>query len=298
MEIGMYDDAEYPKYPRHPGKVTDRASMRKMIDGYDTGVRYVDDQIGRMVNQLKAAGVYEETAIIISADHGENLGELGIYAEHGTADEYTCHIPFIVKWPGGRQGAVDTNLQYNLDWAPTLMDLLGKPKPDIWDGQSFADAIKVNSLSSPAAVRDQLVISQCCHVCQRSVRWENWLYIRTYHDGFRLFAQEMLFDLTADPHEEHDLALSHPEVCREGAWRLMRWHDDQMQKVAEKYPNDAGDPLWTVISEGGPYHALLDERSPLPKYLKRLEATGRADGAAKLREKYSRQLERIREPRV
>ncbi len=299
MEIWMYTDFETPKYPRHPGKVTNLASMRKMIDGYDTGVRYVDDQIARIVGQLKAAGVYEDTAIIISADHGENLGELGIYGEHGTADEYTCHIPLIVKWPGGRKGAVESDLHYNLDLAPTLMDLLGigKNKPDIWDGQSFAGSIKDGSASSSPARREDLVVSQCCHVCQRSVRFGQWLYIRTYHDGFRLFPQEMLFDLVADPHEEHNLADSKPDVCREGAWRLMRWHDQQMQKIAEHFPGDSGDPLWTVVSEGGPAHALHDERSPLPKYLKRLEATGRADGAEQLRAKYDRFLERARAPR-
>lgn len=45
----------------------------------------------------------EDTAILISADHGESLGELGIYSEHGTADEATCRIPMIVRWPGARR---------------------------------------------------------------------------------------------------------------------------------------------------------------------------------------------------
>ena len=78
----------------------------------------------RVVAILKQAGVYEETAIIISSDHGENFGELGIYAEHGTADNITCRIPMIIKWPGGAKGTVADGLHYNLDWGPTLMDLL------------------------------------------------------------------------------------------------------------------------------------------------------------------------------
>lgn len=66
----------------------------------------------------------EDTAILISADHGESLGELGIYSEHGTADEATCRIPMIVRWPGGKKGIVEEGLHYHLDLGPTLASLL------------------------------------------------------------------------------------------------------------------------------------------------------------------------------
>ena len=290
LDISMYDDRENPKFPRQPGKITDRVSLRRHIDGYDTGIRYVDDYVGRIVERLKDAGVYDETAIIISADHGENHGELGIYSEHGTADVATCRIPMIVKWPGGRQGTTDDGLRYNVDFAPTLMDLLGGRQQPIWDGRSYAGAVTGDADKG----REDLVISQCAHVCQRSVRWDKWLYMRTYHDGFHLFPPEMLFDLEADPCEQENLAERRPELCREGAWRLARWHDEQMQKMA-RTASDVTDPLWTVIREGGPFHALHERgRSPLPKYLQRLEVTDRSDGAEALREKYAEHLE---EPR-
>ncbi|CAN5475985.1 sulfatase [soil metagenome] len=292
LDIAMYDDAELPGYPRQVGKITDKASMRRHFDAYDMGIRYVDDQIAKIVTTLKAQGVYEDTAIIISADHGENQGELGIYAEHGTADRGTCHIPLIIKFPGGMRGIADEGLHYNLDLAPTLMDLLGGEKQPIWDGQSFAATVT----SGDDAGRDELIISQCAHVCQRSVRWEKWLYMRTYHDGFNLFPQEMLYDLEVDPHEQHDLAEQRPDLCREGLWRLSRWHDAQMQKMA-RTGNDVVDPLWTVIREGGPFHARLSDgqlpghpvggRKGFEKFLKRLESTGRGDGAAILRAKYA-----------
>ncbi len=286
LDIAMYDDSEDPQHPRHPGKIDNRSSMRKMIDGYDTAVRYVDDQIAGIVSTLKAAGLYEETAFIISADHGENMGELGIYGEHGTADEGTCHIPLIIKWPGGIQGGSDEGLHYNIDLAPTLMDLLGGKKQLLWDGLSFSPAVT----EGKDAGRNDLVISQCAHVCQRSVRWENWLYIRTYHDGFHLFPQEMLFNLKDDPHEQHDLASIHSEISREGLWRLNRWHDTQMEKMAHT-SSDVVDPLWTVIREGGPSHACLGgvgvpDVKGLKLYLERLEQTGRKDGADALRKKY------------
>lgn len=283
QDVAMYDDREDPKYPRHPGKVTDRASMRKLIDGYDTGILYADQHVGRIVAKLKAAGIYQDTAIIISSDHGENFGELGIYAEHATADSATCRIPFIVKWPGGGKGQSMDGFHYNLDWAPTLLELLGGAKADSWDGSSFAASI----LKGQDIGREELILSQCCHVCQRSVRFGPWLYMRTYHDGFHLFPDEMLFDLSQDPYEQNNLVQTRPEICHEGAWRLMRWHDEQMRKIVHRYPHDRNDPLWTVISEGGPMHARHDSpTSPLPKYLQRLDATGRSDGAAALRRKY------------
>jgi arylsulfatase A-like enzyme len=296
LDIAMYDDRENPAYPRQPGKITDRASLRRHMNGYDTGIRYVDDHVGRIVDALKAAGVWEETAVVISADHGENQGELGIWGEHGTADAATCRIPMIVRWPGGKKGAADGALRYNLDLAPTLMDLLGGAKQPLWGGTSFADAVTGAAPSAPP--REDIVVSQCAHVCQRSVRWDDgegpnarrWLYMRTYHDGFHLFPDEMLYDLAADPHEQYDLAAADPAVCREGAWRLSRWHDAQMQRRARSpwADGDPTDPLWTVIREGGPFHALHAKgRSPLPKYLERLEQTGRADGAAALRAKYA-----------
>ncbi|MFM8715218.1 MAG: sulfatase, partial [Spartobacteria bacterium] len=122
QDFSMYDNSTNPRYPRNPGEVTDKASLRRVIDGYDLGVRYVDTQIASIVEQLKSCGVYDDTMIIISADHGENLGELGIYGEHATADDITCRIPLIIKYPGGAKEARNTKFHYNVDLAPTLMD--------------------------------------------------------------------------------------------------------------------------------------------------------------------------------
>ena len=295
QDLGMYGDVDVEKWPRLPRRVTDRRSMKKWIDGYDTAIRYVDDQIASIVAQLKAAGVYDDTVIIVSADHGENQIELGIYGEHGTADQGTCHIPFIVKWPGSRVGHVDEALHYHLDWAPTLMTLLGRSDdiPERWDGQSFDATLTQGTLEG----RDQLVLSQCCHVCQRSVRFDegshHWLYIRTYHDGFHPFPKHQLFDLAADPFEQNDRASDQPQVVREATFRLMDWHDQQMDQMS-RYASDSVDPLWTVMREGGPMHARLESPgtpgSPeaFLQYLKRLEQTGRSDGAQILRKQYAK----------
>jgi choline-sulfatase len=103
-------------------------------------------------------------------------------------------------------------------------------------------------------------------VCQRSVRFDDWLYMRTYHDGFHLFPQEMLFNLASDPYEQHDLAASKPAVCREAVYRLAAWHDAMMAGMSYQV-----DPLWTVMHEGGPEHT----RGMLSQYCQRLEQTQR-----------------------
>lgn len=220
----------------------------------------------------------DNAAIVISADHGENMGEMGIYGEHGTADEATCHIPLIIKWPAGQSGAVDTGLHYNIDMAPTLADLLKGERQDLWDGESFAEA--VTSAGGPG--RSELILSQCAHVCQRAVRFDHWMYIRTYHDGYRLYPKEMLFDLDADPHELHDVSNDHPMTCREAVYRLSNWHDEMMATMPRPYDND---PLWTVMQEGGPMHTW----GALEDYCERLKVTNRGEGAELLWEKYQGQ---------
>ncbi|MGB9620500.1 MAG: sulfatase, partial [Armatimonadota bacterium] len=196
-EINMYDNHVSPKWPRHLGEIKDMRDLKKLIDGYDCGIRYMDEHIGRIFAVLDEQGVFDDVAIIISSDHGENLGELGLYAEHATADSITCRIPMIIRWPGGKVGYVDEGLHYNLDLAPTLAELLGQQPLPAWDGRSYAPAI----LEGRSCGREYLVVSQCAHTCQRGVRFGDWLYIRTYHDFFHLYPDEMLFNLKQDPYE-------------------------------------------------------------------------------------------------
>lgn len=274
-EIGKYTDRENPAFPKHPGKLNNHGELRRVWDGYDCGIHYADSLLGQVFDLLKEQGIYEDTAIILSSDHEENLGELGIYGEHGTADDITCRVSLIIKWKGAKKGHVDTAFHYSLDLLPTLADLLGVPKQAHWDGQSFADTL----LKGVKMGRDHLVISQMAHVCQRSARFEDWLYIRTIHDGFRLFDKEMLFNLKDDLHEQFDIKDDYPEVCARGAKMILDWQEEMMIKGPQTI-----DPMWTVMSEGRPFHT----RGELEGYLKRLIKTGRAEGAARLKAKHGK----------
>lgn len=275
--INLFDNRTDPRYPRYPGELQNMADARRMIDGYDCGTRYMDSHIGRLFEALEKQGVMDDLIIMISADHGENMGELGIYGEHGTADRATCRIPMIVRWPGRTRPHVDTGLHYNLDLAPTLAELFGQEPEADWDGASFAPVIE----GGRACGRDYLVLSQCAHVCQRSVRFGEYLYMRTYHDGYHLFPDDMLFNLADDPHEQQNLAGQQPQNVREGAYLLQQWQSRMMLSMESDR-----DPLWTVMREGGPFHA----RGQLAAYCQFLEARGRHAAAEALRQKHRREL--------
>ncbi len=277
LNINMFDNRTDPRFPRYPGELTTMADVRRMIDGYDCGTRYMDSHIGQLFDAFEQQGVLDDLIIVISADHGENMGELGIYGEHGTADRSTCRIPMIIRWPGKMRQHVDTGLHYNLDLAPTLAELFGQEPDASWDGASFAPAIE----RGEACGHEELVLSQCAHVCQRSVRFGDYMYMRTYHDGYHLFPDEMLFNIVHDPHEHVNLAEQEPDMVREGVYRLQRWHDRMMKTM-----NSDRDPLWTVMREGGPFHA----RGQLQAYCKFLEVCGRHAAAAALRQKHPQEF--------
>src|SRR5262249_8304330 len=80
------------RHPRFPAAIDSQAAFAQLIDGYDTSIRYVDDHIGRVISLLQQLGIEEETAILISADHGECLGELNAYAAHLFADPLTTRV--------------------------------------------------------------------------------------------------------------------------------------------------------------------------------------------------------------
>ena len=111
--------------------------------------------------------MYEETAIIISSDHGENQGELNVYGDHQTADLITNRVPMILKWPGlnpatgGKLKATDDALHYQFDIAATIVDLLGQQIPDKWDAVSFVEALTTGGEEG----RKYLVASQAAWSC-------------------------------------------------------------------------------------------------------------------------------------
>ncbi len=267
------------KYPRDMGEFNTIEDVKKFMDGYDMGVWHADKYFGLLVEKLKEMSLYDDIMIILSSDHGEDMGEFGIYGEHGMADYATTHIPLIIKHEKAKKGTRDSKLHYNLDLAPTMADLFGFEKSPNWDGQSYA----TNITEGTEIGHDELIVGQCAHVCQRGVRFDDYMYIRIYHDGGRLFSEkEMLFDIKNDPFMQYNLASEKPDVVKDAVYRLTNWHDDMMSTSDSEI-----DPLWTVMKEGGPFHA---DKPKLQRYVGRLEEEGRFDVLAEFKEKYEKYM--------
>ncbi len=278
-EIDGYRVNHQTRHPRQPAEASSMAEVRRMFDGYDTGVRYADEHVGRILNALADQGVLDDTAIVLSSDHGECLGELNIYGDHQTADACTTHVPMIVRWPGvteRQQGRVDRAMHYQFDVAATTVQLAGGTAPARWDAVGFAPALRDGRDEG----RAYLVVSQGAWSCQRSVRFDHHICIRSYHDGHHGFPPIMLFDLAVDPHEQRNLAPDHPDLVGRALTFLDDWYGSMMSTATHPF-----DPMWTVIHEGGPLHT----RGQLPNYLERLRATDRAGWAARLATEHPRE---------
>jgi arylsulfatase A-like enzyme len=248
---------------------------RRWIDGYDVGIRYMDDHVGRVLGALDAKGVLDDLVIIVSSDHGENLGELNVYGDHQTADHITSRVPLMVRWPGVPGPSVDRGLHYQVDMAATVAELCGGKVPALWDGVSFAGEFRAGRESG----RGYVVASQCAWSCQRAARWGDWICIRTYHDGLKDFPPVMLFNVVDDPHETCNVVHERPEVADHGLALIERWQAEMMETSDSEV-----DPLWTVVREGGPLHTRHD----LARYCRWLRGTGRAHHAEALEARHGR----------
>jgi len=261
---------------RQPWNASDMDAVKGIFDGYDVGIRYADDAVGSVMNKLADMGILDDTAVLISSDHGEAFGELGVYADHQGADEATCHIPSILKWPGV-EPRVHSGLQYHLDIGATVVDLADIPIPThYWSGESTKPELDAGTDEG----RDALFLSQGAWSCQRGVRFGDNLYLRTWHDGYHPhWNEEMLFNIADDPHETTDLAADEPALVSEAAGLLSDWTEEQ---VARGIGGITDDPMDIVLDEGGPLHV----RGHLPAYLDRLRETGRSQWADTLVERF------------
>ena len=262
--------------PTMPDAITNRDDFIHLINGYDGAIRYADEHLGLILAELDRQGVLEETAIIISADHGEAFGELGQYMEHGTASPAVNRIPLIVRWPGitdGQAGRERDDLVTNVDFAPTLADALSLAQPLGWTGQSLVPLLRGDHLAEP---RSTLVWTHGLHTRQRAVYDGRYLLIRTYHPAVYLYPPRMLFDLSADPHQTEDLADKLPAETARLEAILHEWEAAHIDATGES------DPL-RDLSASPPSMLVTDDA-----YLNRLRQEGRPSDAEMLKERLGR----------
>jgi arylsulfatase A-like enzyme len=245
-----------------PHQITCRQEFKHFVDGYDGAIRFMDDQIGQLISLLDQLGILDDTAIVISADHGEAMGEQGVYGDHVCAGEAVHNVPMIVRWPGNNVANRQfDDLVYNVDFHPTLCNLLDIPVPSGWDGESFAAAIRGEDWSG----RDYLVWDHALYSCQRAVRTPDWLFIRTYHPGLFSFAEQMLFDMENDPHQASNLAMERPDICAQMDYLMQNWLHDQVG-----HHGSQPDPLAEVVKTGPFKYVQLEP------WISRLHGKGRS----------------------
>jgi len=103
----------------------------------------VDAHIGRVVKFLKDSGQYEDTLLIVTADHGEMLGDRHCWSKF-TAHDAAYHTPLIIRQPGNqdRAGAVVTEPVETIDITPTILDWVGQDVPNAMDGRSLLPLLR------------------------------------------------------------------------------------------------------------------------------------------------------------
>jgi len=117
---------------------------RYMSDLYDGGIHFTDAELGRLLDVLTAPPWSEDTAILVTSDHGESFLE-HFAMEHTQLYQQVLHVPFILHRPNGTIGTSDVPVS-GVDVAPTVMDLLGLPIPAGIDGFSVLRPIPADRL--------------------------------------------------------------------------------------------------------------------------------------------------------
>jgi len=100
-------------------------SMEEVVAAYDSAIRYVDENIGKIINYLKYNDLYDDTLIILTADHGTSLTEFLPYFTHAGLYQPTIHVPLIFS--GGkiqRKGVKYEGLVQHVDIMPTILEML------------------------------------------------------------------------------------------------------------------------------------------------------------------------------
>lgn len=132
------------------GEITDdllgdaSAALRDCRRLYQVEMDYTDHQIGRLLDALDERGLLDNALVVFTADHGENLGEDGLFYEHGdNVHDHALRVPLAFAGPGVAAGRVDDGLAGLIDVVPTVLDLLGLPFEQL-DGVSLRSRLRPN----------------------------------------------------------------------------------------------------------------------------------------------------------
>ncbi|MCX6647475.1 MAG: sulfatase-like hydrolase/transferase [bacterium] len=125
----------------------DAADLQRVEDMYDAEIRTFDNRLRELFDLFERTGLLDDSVIVLTADHGENLGEHH-FITHGLPYEASLHIPLLIHFPDDMWGGARIdNLVENTDILPTLMEIASVPVPENLDGQSLISLIDPDSHS-------------------------------------------------------------------------------------------------------------------------------------------------------
>ena len=181
----------------------DEEQKRKTISGYMASVRFMDQQVGRLLDALDRLGIRDNTIVIFISDHGYNLGEHDCWSKVSLW-EGSVRVPMIISHPDYRQnhGKICESIVELIDLYPTLTELCGMSdrQPAILQGKSLADII-----SRDPALKPGFQAYSTSYGGQFStLRTDRWRYTRWGEDI--VAGNEELYDHLNDPEEHMNLA--------------------------------------------------------------------------------------------
>lgn len=223
---------KYKDYPLPDDLTFLKGNYKEMYPDYISAINRLDYNVGRLVEKLKELGIYDDTIIIYTSDHGCHFKTRNLEYKR-SCHESSTHTPLIIKGGGFEGGKRDDRLVSLIDMPPTMLSMAGIDIPDNYKGLDLTD----NSLERRKCVFMQISESQC----GRAVRTDRFKYsVRDIkpsgylHMNSRVYFEDYLYDLKKDPNEKVNLIKNpkYAHVRQELKYLLI----EQMQKAGEEIP--------------------------------------------------------------
>ncbi len=139
---------EIPSYQKS-GDISDPKHYQRM---YAAEISFVDSEIGNLIAYIEKSGLEDKTVFILTADHGESMGEHEYYFDHGhNIYQESVKIPLIIKFPKSEGNRKSAEVVETVDIMPTVLDILNIPVPEGTEGESFYSLLKNHSETIPDA---------------------------------------------------------------------------------------------------------------------------------------------------
>jgi arylsulfatase len=203
-------------------KYTTEAELKIYIANIYGLITLVDDQVGRIVKALEEAGIYDDTMIIFTSDHGDFSSAYGIIGKSWCMDDRLMRVPLIVSHPGFRDTPrVSSELNENVDILPTIMDYCGIKTPIALQGKSMLPLIEGKTSKHKDAIFGlNYFYNAETHLTQTMIRCGTWKLVQS--NDFR----GELYDMENDPREINNLIglPEHKALIADLRERMLRWH--------------------------------------------------------------------------